>query len=134
MLKKPAVAKVFSPEANLKRAIRRHFTALGFEKADDGTLILPGIGKDVIRHLHGDQRSEKLESGKAFLDRVSAKLLPHFADGTEIDPRRIRLTLRRVRSGTRKVGSFSHGDAYLVRACLRRVRASHALPRLGRGA
>ena len=106
MLKKPAVAKVFSPEANLKRAIRRHFTALGFEKADDGTLILPGIGKDVIRHLHGDQRSEKLESGKAFLDRVSAKLLPHFADGTEIDPRRIRLTLRRVRSGTQESDLF----------------------------
>ena len=98
MPKKPVVAKAFSPEANLKRAIRRHFTALGFEKADDGTLILPGIGKDVVRRLHSGQRAEKLESGKIFLDRASSKLLPYFADGSEIDPSRIRLSLRRVRS------------------------------------
>ena len=106
MPKKPIVAKVFSPEANLKRAIRRHFTTLGFEKADDGTLVLPGTGKDVVRRLHAGQRTEKLESGKAFLDRVSSKLLPHFADGSEIDPSRIQLTLRRVHSDTLEADIF----------------------------
>jgi hypothetical protein len=106
MLKKPVVAKIFTPEAKLKRAIRRHFTALGFEKASDGTLILPGTGKEVVRHLHAGQRMDKLESGKAFLDRVSSTLLPHFADGSEVDPSRIRLTLRRVYSDTVEADLF----------------------------
>lgn len=106
MAKKRVVARVFSPEANLKRAIRRHFTSLGFERADDGTLVLPGSGKDVVRRLHGGQRTEKLESGGPFLDRVSSKLLPHFADGADINPNRIRLTLRRVYSDTWEADLF----------------------------
>ena len=46
-MKQGSIAKAFSPEAKLKRNIRRHFTKLGFAKADDGTLILPGEGKEV---------------------------------------------------------------------------------------
>ena len=104
--KKTAVAKAFSPEAKLKRAIRRHFTKLGFAKAIDGTLVLPGEGKDDVRRLHSGQRTEKLLAGSAFVERVAEKMLPHFADGAEIDPARIRLRLVRVRSDTRESDLF----------------------------
>jgi uncharacterized protein DUF4338 len=99
-MKKGSIAKLFSPEAKLKRNIRRHFTKLGFAKAADGTLILPGEGKEVVRCLHRDQRAEKLAANAGFLDRALTKLLPHFADGSEIDPSRIKLRLVRVASDT----------------------------------
>ena len=105
-MKQGSIAKAFSPEAKLKRNIRRHFTKLGFAKADDGTLILPGEGKEVVRRLHGGQRAEKLAAGSAFLDRALCKLLPHFADGSEIDPSRIRLRLVRVLSDTSEADLF----------------------------
>jgi len=94
------VAHPFGPDANLKRKIRRHFTALGFKKAQDGTLALPGAGKDVVRQLHSGQRNEKVESNKKFLDRNLEKLTKHFANGNEIDPSRISLSLRLVESDT----------------------------------
>jgi hypothetical protein len=49
---------------------------------------------------HSRQRAEKLDAGSGFLDRTLSKLLPHFADGNEIDPARIRLRLKRVTSET----------------------------------
>lgn len=105
-IKKRVVVKAFSPEAKLKRAIRSHFTRLGFAKANDGTLVLPGEGKDVVRSLHSGQRAEKLVRASDFLDRVSEKLLPCFADGAEIDPAKIRLCLKRVYSDTREADLF----------------------------
>jgi hypothetical protein len=53
-----AVVKAFDPVARLKRTIRGHFTKLGFTKASDGTLVLPGTGKEVVRQLHQGQREE----------------------------------------------------------------------------
>jgi hypothetical protein len=93
---KSSVARPFTPEAQLKRSIRAHFTRLGFTKANDGTLVLPGTGKDVVRTLHSSQRAERLEGCAKFLKRVSKSALPHFANGDEIDPSKIRLRLIRV--------------------------------------
>jgi len=45
---KGAVARAFTPDALLKRSIRAHFTRLGFTKSNDGTLLLPGTGKEVV--------------------------------------------------------------------------------------
>lgn len=90
------VAKAFTADAKLKRKIRRHFTSLGFTKAEDGTLVLPGSGKDAIRRLHSGQRFERLDNGSAFLNRAMPKLLSHFADGAEIEPAKIKLCLVRV--------------------------------------
>lgn len=95
-----AVARVFSPEAKLKRSIRAHFTKLGFAKANDGTLVLPGTGKDIVRQLHAGQRIERLRDSEKFLARALPKAIPHFANGSEIDPAKIRLRLVRVHSET----------------------------------
>jgi hypothetical protein len=94
------VAKAFTADAKLKRKIRRHFTSLGFTKANDGTLILPGSGKDVIRKLHTGQRSDCLDGSSAFLARAMPTLLQHFADGDEIDPAKIKLCLVRIEAGS----------------------------------
>jgi hypothetical protein len=94
------VAKAFTADAKLKRKIRRHFTSLGFTKADDGTLILPGSGKDAVRKLHSGQRLERLDDGGNFLARALPTLLGHFADGDEIQPAKIKLCLVRVEAGS----------------------------------
>jgi hypothetical protein len=91
-----SVAKAFTADANLKRKIRRHFTNLGFTKANDGTLILPGVGKDAVRKLHSGQRAERLSIGAQFLLRSIPKLVKYFANGDEIDPLKVDLVLIRV--------------------------------------
>jgi Domain of unknown function (DUF4338) len=100
------VARPFTPDALLKRSIRSHFTRLGFAKANDGTLVLPGVGKEIVRQLHGGQRAERLLVSSAFIERASAIALPHFANGAEIDPTKIQLKLIRVESGTEQSELF----------------------------
>lgn len=100
------VVGAFTPEAKLKRAIRQHFTRLGFKKGKDGTLQLPGQGKDIVRKLHSGQRDEKLRANEIFLERNTDKLLSNFANGDEIDPTQIRLVLKRVRSDTPEADLF----------------------------
>jgi hypothetical protein len=107
-LGKGNVARPFTPEALLKRSIRAHFTKLGFTKANDGTLVLPGTGKEVVRTLHGSQRAERLEESSAFLARATKHALPHFANGDEIDPSEIRLRLIRVESKSAESDLFRY--------------------------
>ena len=101
-----SVARVFSPEALLKRRIRAHFKKLGFTKAADGSLQLPGVDKQDVRQLHSGQRAQRLDSSAAFLARALPRALPHFANGEEIDPSRIRLRLIRVHSDTAEADLF----------------------------
>jgi len=103
---KSNVARVFSPEANLKRSIRRHFTRLGFTKADDGTLVRPDGGKDIVRELHAAQRAERLEANADFLADFMPHAAPYFASGAEIDPTKIRLSLYRVDANTFEADLF----------------------------
>jgi hypothetical protein len=101
-----SVARVFSPEALLKRRIRAHFKKLGFTKATDGSLQLPGADKQDVRQLHSGQRAERLRSSAEFLSRALPRTLPHFADGAEIDPSKIKLCLIRVHSDTPEADLF----------------------------
>jgi hypothetical protein len=100
------IARPFSPEAALKHALRAHLRKLGFTKNDEGELVLPGVGKDNIRKMHRGQRRERLFAAQSFLTRALPRCLPSFADGAEIDPRRIRLRLRPVRSETPEADLF----------------------------
>jgi Domain of unknown function (DUF4338) len=100
------IAKPFSPDAALKRALRQHLKTLGFTKNLVGDLTLPDGGKDIVRRLHRGQRRERLAASSQFLDRVLPKALLNFANGDEIQPKNIRLTLRRVMSGTPEADLF----------------------------
>ncbi|MEQ1930139.1 MAG: Druantia anti-phage system protein DruA [Parvularculaceae bacterium] len=94
------VARIFTPEAKLKRKIRTHFTRLGFSKGLDGTLALADTGKESVRQLHRVQREERNSASQSLLTESLPRALSHFADGQEIDPSKIRLSLRRIKSGT----------------------------------
>src|SRR5258708_14764158 len=104
--KKGTIVEAFTPEAKLKRSIRRHFTRLGFTKSNDGTLIWAGSGKEGVRKLHRGQRSERVERSAAFINHALPKALPYFANGCEVDPSRIQLRLVRVFSDTEDADLF----------------------------
>lgn len=94
------IAKPFSSEAALKRALRAHLRQLGFTKDEAGELMLPGVGKDMIRRMHRGQRRERLAAAQPFLARALDRALPSFASGAEIDPTKVRLRLRLIKSDT----------------------------------
>ncbi len=94
------------PESLLKYSIRRHFTRLGFIRAEDGSLVLPSVEKTAIRAFHAQQRAERLAGSTEFLTRALEKALTSFANGWEIDPAKIQLKLVRVHGGTKESDLF----------------------------
>lgn len=105
-IKTGKVVKLPGPEARLKRELRQHLRGLGFKRGRKGELLPPGQDKDAVRRLHGDQRKEKLSANAVFLATTMPKLLGWFASGSEIDPTKIKFTLRRVRSDTLEADLF----------------------------
>ena len=103
---KVRIAKPFTPEAKLKRRIRRHFTSLGFVRGPNGTLDPPGTSKRLIRNLHGGQRKERLIESASFLRKALPLVIKYFANGDEIEPANIRLRLKRVEAGTKEADIF----------------------------
>ena len=94
------VVRIASREANLKRKLRSHLKSLGFHKAEDGSLVIEGTGKDVIRSLHHSQRGERLRGNQRFIGEKAAGLLRHFATGAEVQPDKVSPVLKRVHAGT----------------------------------
>jgi hypothetical protein len=94
------VVTVSTREASLKKRFRRHLKSLGFHKAEDGTLVPPGTGKDVVRTIHSAQRNDRLEASKAFLSERASKLFEYFASGEDVDPARISPILQPISSDT----------------------------------
>lgn len=90
----------FTLEARIKRRLRKHLSDLGFEKSNDGALVLPGEGKDIIRSLHRQQRDEKVRENSTFITLKLPQLLKRFASGSDIDPSRINPVLQRIASDT----------------------------------
>ncbi|MCE4538522.1 DUF4338 domain-containing protein [Pelomonas sp. P7] len=93
-------ADAFTREASIKRHLRKHLAVLGFQKAKDGSLVLPEGGKEVVRTLHSAQREERLREAQGFVASASTKLLGKLASGADVVPSRIRPSLQRVSSGT----------------------------------
>jgi Domain of unknown function (DUF4338) len=86
--------------ATLKRRLRRHLQALGFERSWDGSLHLADTGKDVIRALHQAQRNDRLVANKSFIARALPRLKCHFADGSDINANRVQPALQRISADT----------------------------------
>ena len=98
--KRKAVITVSMREATLKKRLRSHLRSLGFTKSDDGALVPPGSGKDVIRTIHGVQRDDRLTASQRFISERFSKLIGHFASGRDIDPARISPALQLISSDT----------------------------------
>lgn len=99
-INKVPVINVASREANIKRKLRQHLNALGFEKSDGGALQIQGGGKEIVRTLHRVQREERLRANREFIATKAENLLGYFASGREIDVTRISPVLKRVSAGT----------------------------------
>ncbi len=93
-------------ESQIRNRLRRHLRSLGFRKKRDGCLVIPDSTKDGFRHLHSEQRKERLVSAKAFLERRLPNLLDYFASGNEIDPEKISPRIELVVSGTYQADLF----------------------------
>jgi hypothetical protein len=106
VLKNGGVAQPFSAEASLKRALRNHLKTLGFTKDINGDLVLPEGGKEIVRNLHRSQRRERLAAAQPFLARALPRLIGNFANGDEIDPEKIQLSLIPVKSDTEEADLF----------------------------
>lgn len=100
MTKKKKIVRISAREASLKRRLRRHLKAIGFSKAEDGSLAIAGEGKDVIRALHSAQRVALLKQNKAFIAGRLPALRQYFAQGKEVHPARITPELELIESGT----------------------------------
>lgn len=97
---KKNIFSIASREAILKKKLRKHLRALGFQKSADGVLQIEGNSKDVIRKLHGSQREDKLKANKDFIAEHAPELLKYFASGEEVDPAKISPVLQKVNAGT----------------------------------
>jgi hypothetical protein len=99
-MKKGKVVRVSAREDNLKRRLRRHLASVGFERGPDGALQVCGLGKDVIRALHGPHRSGRLKENRKFITENRAKLIRYFATGAEVRPENVEPVLERIASGS----------------------------------
>jgi len=95
-----SVITVSTREASLKKRFRRHLKSLGFHKAENGSLVPPGTGKDVVRTIHSAQRNDRLEASRTFLSERASKLFKYFASGEEVDPAGISPVLQPISSDT----------------------------------
>lgn len=94
------IIPALTTEAGLKRALRRHLAALGFEKKNDTWFLPSEFGKEAVRRLHSPQRAECLQKNRAFISAYLPTVAQSFARGAEVNPSEIRLSLQRVYAGT----------------------------------
>ncbi|MDE0032853.1 MAG: DUF4338 domain-containing protein [Deltaproteobacteria bacterium] len=100
------VVSISARKATLKRKIRRHLQAVGFQRSEEGSLWIDKDNKDVIRELHRPQRDERLKAHQGFLAHRLPGLLKYFAAGRDLDPERISPTLERVSADTWQADLF----------------------------
>ena len=100
------VVSISARKATLKRKIRRHLQAVGFQRSEEGNLRIDGNDKDVIRELHRPQRDDRLKAHGGFMAQRLPGLLKYFAAGHEVVPDRISPTLERVCADTWQADLF----------------------------
>lgn len=96
----PNPIPLFTLEARIRRALRRHLRNLGFTKTDDGLLSTPCQSKSSFRTLHLSQRNDRLKTEKQFIRRVWPQLKNYFANGTDVTPNQITPRLELIEGGS----------------------------------
>jgi hypothetical protein len=82
--------------AKLRSRVRAELRASGFVTEDGRLRPRKEPTKQAIRDLHKRQRAAILKRSRPFIDRWEDKLINEFADGGEIEPRKIRPVVTRV--------------------------------------
>ncbi len=91
---------VLSLEAQLKRKLRSHFSSLGFIKGEGGLLSPPTGDKTTIRKLHSVHRADKIASSERLIALGYSEFEAVVANGSELSPEDIELSLIQVKSNT----------------------------------
>src|SRR5262245_52662819 len=107
-----AVIALRSREARLKRKFRLHLKELGFSRAPDGTLVPPDLDKEAYRNIHAHQRAAKLAAHKDWIVEKSARLMPYFASGLDVDVSGIRPRLELAPGDTWQADLFRFAGLY----------------------
>lgn len=105
-MKNCGVVPALSLEAQLKRKIRAHLGELGFVRDVDGLLAPPKASKSSIRLMHSRQRDTKLVQHQKFIEENFEPFLSTLADGVEIEPHKIDLTLHPIKTDSKEARLF----------------------------
>lgn len=82
--------------ARLRRKVRAELKTSGFVTENGRLQRQETLTKQAIRDLHARQREALLERSRPFIDRWEDKIIGEFADGHEVNPRKIRPAVERV--------------------------------------
>src|SRR5712692_6913900 len=87
-------------EKRLKRKVLQHVRRLGYSLGKDGKIFLENNDlKETIRRVHALHGAERLSLEVDFISAKASQLSNHFANGEEIDLKRIQPVLEEVVSG-----------------------------------
>jgi hypothetical protein len=82
--------------ARLRRRVRAELKSSGFVSEDGHLRPRAELTKESIRDLHQRQRTALLKRSRPFIERWEDRLIDEFANGEEVDPRRIRPIVEKV--------------------------------------
>lgn len=82
---------LLATEARLRRRLSAHLAQLRLSEGND---------KEAIRRVHAPQRASRLAHDAAFVASAWPELSGYFADGVEVDPRRVSARIEPVVAGT----------------------------------
>ena len=82
------IVNIHDFESRLKRKIRKHFQSIGYT-IKDHLLIPPLLSKENIRLLHKKQKEEIINSKGSFFKKLKISTFDYFANGDEINPKKI---------------------------------------------
>jgi Domain of unknown function (DUF4338) len=82
--------------ARLRRRVRAELKRSGFVSEDGRLWPREELTKETIRELHRRQRAALLKRSQPFIERWEDRIIGEFANGEEVDPRRIRPVIEQV--------------------------------------
>jgi hypothetical protein len=107
-----SIIKINPREIRLKKSIRAHLQAIGFSRANDGTLIPPSLDKESYRKIHSCQRMEKINEHRTWIADHWPKLSQYFASGGDIEVKSITPRLEVIQGGTWQSDLFRLASLY----------------------
>jgi hypothetical protein len=93
-------------ENRIKRKLSRHLKSLGFLKTKNGLLMPSNGDKATYRNTHENDRTDKINNSKNFVQENFESLLPYFASGRDINPSKICPKIELIDSGNSTSGDL----------------------------
>jgi hypothetical protein len=92
--------RVLTYDRYIKRKLLQHLEAIGFRKHKDGGIRPPSATKKRLRAMHRLQRQQRLKAEREFIKEAWPRLRKYYANGSDIDPAKIRPRLEIIKADT----------------------------------